>query len=266
MSRAARYASLSLYYLSQCLKGRLAYRADVWAGFLSDLAYQAANLVFILVVFEHVPAVRGWTRDELIFIYGYFLVPFALFMATAANLWDFADRYIVRGEMDRILTRPLPSLFQVLMETLDPDSLLGAFTGVLVMVWAGGRLSLNLHWWDVPLAAALILGSTLIYHGIFIVLASVAFWTDSRTGLVPLVWNLNPYGRYPVEIYDRWLGFLLTWVLPLAFTAFIPATYLLNRDTWRGLALATPLMGAAFFALGLAAWNAGLRRYRGAGW
>lgn len=266
MRGALRYLELAARYLLQHVKARLAYRADLWAGLISDLASQAASLVFILVVFAHVPALRGWSRDELIFIYGYFLVPFSIFNATSANLWNFADRYVVRGELDRVLTRPLPSLFQVLLETVEPESLLGGLGGVGLMVWAGRRLGLEPGWGDLVVLAALTLGSVLVYDGIFVALASVAFWTDSRSGLIPLVWNLHVYGRYPAEIYDRWLRFLLTWVLPMSFTAFYPATYLLDRAAWRAYALATPVAGLAAFGLGLLAWNAGLRRYRGAGW
>lgn len=266
MRRVRFHGSLAAGYLFQCVKARLAYRADLWAGLASDLASQAAALVFILVVYAHVPDVRGWTREELIFIYGYFLVPFSLFNATAANLWDFADRYVVRGEMDRVLTRPLHTLFQVSLETVDVDALLGVFTGVGLMIWAGDRLGLEVRWWDPPVFVFLVAGSTAVYHGIFVALASVAFWTDSRTGLIPLLWNLNTYGRYPVEIYQGWLRFLLTWAVPLSFTAFYPATLFLDRARWHSYALATPIAGLAVFTAGLALWNAGVRRYRGAGW
>lgn len=259
------YLAVGFRYVAQYVKGRLIYGADFWTGVFSDLIFQTANLLFLLVVFDHVPAIHGWRREEILFIYGYFLVPFALFNATAANLWDFADRYVVRGEMDRVLTRPLPALFQVLLETFEAESLLGVFTGAALMGWAGSALDIEWRWWDGPLLLALVVGSAMVYFGIFVALASVAFWADGRTGLIPLVWNLNSYGRYPVEIYRGSLRFVLTWVLPLAFAGFYPAAYLLRHGAWHVYALLTPVVGAAAFALGLLAWRAGIRRYRGAG-
>ena len=44
------------------------------------------------------------------------LFPYAIFDAFF-NIWDFNERYIVKGEMDRILTRPIHSLFQIILET-----------------------------------------------------------------------------------------------------------------------------------------------------
>ncbi|MDA0175098.1 ABC-2 family transporter protein, partial [Solirubrobacter taibaiensis] len=104
------------------------YRGDFIVGLLSDLSLQAVNLIFILVVFGHTQALKGWSREEVIFIYGFFLVPFAIFSAFF-NIWDFNDRYIIKGEMDRVLTRPIHSLFQIILERMELESLIGAITG-----------------------------------------------------------------------------------------------------------------------------------------
>ena len=110
------YISVFFQYASQYLKTRLTYRVDTVIEILSDLLIQGVNLVFILVVFGHTQFLNGWNRDEIIFIYGFFLVPYALFSAFF-NIWDFNERYIVKGELDRVVTRPVHSLFQIIMET-----------------------------------------------------------------------------------------------------------------------------------------------------
>ena len=122
------YVSMFFQYASQYLKTRFTYRVDTVIEILSDLLNQAVNLIFILVVFGHTSFLSGWNREEIIFIYGFFLVPFALFSAFF-NIWDFNERYIVKGEMDRVLTRPIHSLFQIIMERMELESLFGAITG-----------------------------------------------------------------------------------------------------------------------------------------
>lgn len=129
------YIKLFLQYASQYIKTKLEYRGDFIVGLLSDLSLQAVNLIFILVVFGHTQALKGWSREEVIFIYGFFLVPFAIFSAFF-NIWDFNDRYIIKGEMDRILTRPIHSLFQIILERMELESLIGAITGMIVMGYA----------------------------------------------------------------------------------------------------------------------------------
>lgn len=68
-------------------------------------------------------------------------MPFAIF--SAFNIWDFNDRYIIKGEMDRILTRPIHSLFQIILERMELESLIGAITGMIVMGYAAVELQLS---------------------------------------------------------------------------------------------------------------------------
>ena len=71
-----RYIELFLQYSGQYIKTRLAYRSDVVVGFLFDLLQQVVNLTFIFLVFDYTSSMNGWSRDEVIFIYGYFFNSF----------------------------------------------------------------------------------------------------------------------------------------------------------------------------------------------
>jgi ABC-2 type transport system permease protein len=258
------YLSIFFQYVGQYMKTKLQYRADMFVELLSDLLFQGVNLVFILVVFGHTQFLSGWSREEIIFIYGFFLVPYSLFSAFF-NIWDFNERYIVNGEMDRILTRPIHSLFQVILERMELESLFGAITGMIVMGYAASKLNLTFHWYDPLIFMVMVIGGALVYGGIFISLASIGFWSDAKTSIMPTMYNIGNYGRYPVDIYNRVIRFVLTWILPFAFVGVYPSAYFLGRSEWYGYAFLTPFVGIVFFVLSVMLWNAGVKRYRGAG-
>jgi ABC-2 type transport system permease protein len=258
------YFSMFSQYFAQYLKTRLQYRVDLAVEIFSDLLFQGVNLVFILVVFGHTQFLSGWNREEIIFIYGFFLVPFAIF-ASFFNIWDFNERYIVKGEMDRILTRPIHSLFQVIIERMEVESLFGAITGITIMIYAGMKLDLAFHWYDIFIFAIMVIGGALVYAGIFISLASIGFWSDARTSIMPMMYNIGNYGRYPVNIYNKVIRFVLTWILPFAFVGVYPSAYFLGKEDWYVYAFLTPVVGAVFFTLSVVLWNIGVTKYRGAG-
>jgi ABC-2 type transport system permease protein len=251
-------------YLSQYFKTRLAYRANFFVELVSNLAYELINLVFIIVVFQHVPFLNEWSRDEIIFIYGYFLIPYALF-SMFFNFWDFNEKYIIRGEMDRVLTRPLHNLAQVCLESIAPDRVFGIITGLIIMGYAAVRLKLSFAWYDPFLFVLLSLSSAMIYAGLYTAISAISFFTDSRTGIAPMLWNIQNYGRYPVDVYNKAIRIILTWVLPFAFVGVYPSAYFLKKEQWFTFAMLTPLMGVIFFAIGLIVWNRGVKKYRGAG-
>ncbi len=258
------YFSLFADYFKNYMKTRMTYRSDFWIEVLSDLMFNFMNLVFILVVFLHTPLLGDWTEMEIVFIYGYFMVPYGLF-GCFFNLWNFTERYVVKGEMDRVLTRPAYNLVQLLLENMDPSALFGSLVGGAIMIYAWAHLDIGFLWYDPLVLALLTVGSAMIYAGVYTALTAISFFSDAPTGILPLMWNIQNYGRYPVGIYNKAIRIMLTWVLPFAFVGFYPSTFFLERDHFSWMAAITPVVGAAFLFLGLAFWRVGVKRYRGAG-
>ncbi|CAM3629171.1 ABC transporter permease [Marinicrinis lubricantis] len=258
------YASIFWNYLKTYMKTRMTYRSDFWIEVLSDLLFQGMNLLFILVVFGHTDLLGGWTRDEIIFIYGYFMIPYGIF-SCFFNLWDFTERYIVKGEMDRVLTRPAHNLVQLLLENMDPPALLGAVTGGIIMGYAWLELGVAFHWYDLLVLLLFVLGSVMIYAGIYMVLTAVSFFSDAPTGILPLMYNIQQYGRYPVNIYNKVLRFVLTWLVPFAFVGVYPSAFFLEKGASAAFTFLTPVVGIVFLTIGILFWNYGVKRYRGAG-
>jgi len=260
------YLSLCWEYMKNYAKTRLTYRTDFWIEVLSDLLFQGLNLIFILIVFQHTPTLGGWSEAEVVFVYGFFMIPYGIFGAFF-NLWNFSERYIVKGEMDRVLTRPAYNLYQVLLENMDPTSLFGSLVGVIIMGISWTQLGLPFEMLDLVMLIVFVLGAVLIYAGLYTAITAISFYSDAPTGIIPLMYNVQNYGRYPVGIYNKAIRFLLTWILPFAFVGVIPASYFLDRneDGLSSLALLTPVVGIVVLTLGLMIWNRGIKRYRGAG-
>lgn len=259
------HGEIFFHYAAQYLKTRMAYRGDFWIYLLSDFLLQSVNLIFILTLFARVPHIKGWSREEVLFIYGFFLVPFGFYSGFFNHLFDVPEKYILRGELDRVLLRPLNTLFQVVVETMNLELIFIALAGIIIMIYSGAQMDLAWHWWDFPLALLLIVGATLIYGGIYTLLASLGFWAEGNLGLMPMIYNLSQYGRYPVTVYRGVIRFILTWILPFAFVGFFPSTIFLRRYEFLPYALLTPVVGVVFFGLGWLVWQRGIRRYVGAG-
>lgn len=251
-------------YFKNDIKTRLTYRADFWIELASNLLFQMTYLILIFVIFMYTPTLAGWSREELIFVYGYFMIPFGIF-SCFFNLWGFSERYIVKGEMDRILTRPVHNLFQILLENVDPPSMIGSIIGAVIMSICGERLGLYFGIVELLMMLMMLMGSVLLYFGIYVALTSISFYLDAPIAILPLVWNVQNYGYYPLAIHNRFIQLLLTWILPFAFIGIIPASYFIKGKGMEQIALLTPLVGALFFFIGITLWNGGVRRYRGAG-
>lgn len=258
------YGSLIWEYMKNYMKTRLTYRADFWVEVLSDLLFQATNLIFILVVFQHTKTLGGWTELEVVFVYGYFMIPYGIF-SCFVNLWGFSERYIIKGEMDRIMTRPAFSLFQVFLENIDPPSIIGSIVGAVIMGTCWAQLGIPFGIVEFLVLLVMVIGSFMIYTGIYTALTAISFFSDAPTGILPLMFNIQGYGRYPITIYNRLIQVVLTWILPFAFVGVYPAAYFLDHEITKSFALLTPVVGIVCLTAGVLFWNYGVRKYRGAG-
>jgi len=261
----ARHGRLFGLYFSQYAKARLEYRLDFFSSVFASFLGTAASFGFLLIVFSRVPAVKGWTFEEMVFLYGFSLIPLGIFNVLSWNLYQFPDRYLIEGRFDRVLVRPVSSVFQVLFEAFRLESLQETLTGVAAVVWASRRLHLEFSALDVVLFVLWAAFAAAIYLAIFVGLSATSFWIEDRIGIVPPIFNLMQFGRYPLSIYDAWIRFVLSFVIPFAFATFFPTIRFLKRPEFVREFWAVPLVAALTVAIALAAWNSGVKRYHSTG-
>ena len=265
MASLKRDLRLFWLYFSQYAKARLEYRADFFSSVLASFLGTAAAFGFLLIVFSRGPVVPGWRFEELVFLYGFSLVPLGIFNVFSWNLYLFADRYLIEGRFDRVLLRPVSPVFQVLFESFRLESLQETVTGIAAVVWASRRLGIAFGPADVLLFAAWSICGAVIYLAIFIGLTATSFWIEDRIGIVPPVFNLMQFGRYPLTIYDAWVRFALSFLIPFAFASFYPTARFLHRTEFLSEFWGVPLVAAVSLALALSIWKAGVARYHSTG-
>jgi len=260
-----RHLRLFGMYFSQYAKARLEYRADFFSSVAASFLGTAASFGFLLIVFSRVPAVKGWTFAEMVFLYGFSLVPLGLFNVLSWNLYLFSDRYLIEGRFDRVLLRPVSPIFQVLFESFRLESLQETATGLFAVAWAVRKLGLSFGVLEVILFVVWTACGAVIYLAIFIGLTATSFWIEDRIGITPPVFNLMQFGRYPLTIYDAWVRFALSFVIPFAFASFYPTLRFLHRKEFPAEFWAVPIVAVLVFSLAISLWNAGVARYHSTG-
>ena len=260
-----RHLSILAYYFAQYIKVRLAYPGDFLIAVSTSLAGTVASFGFLYILFHRVSSLQGWAFEELLFIYGFNLVCLGLFNVLSMNLYEFGERYIMEGRFDQVMLRPLHSLFQVIFEAFRIESFQEFATGLAVIVYVWHKLDLPLTALDGLLFLLMVVSGVTIYLSVFVMLSSLSFWFEDRVGVSPPVYNMIAFGRYPVTIYNVFIQFLLSWIIPFAFASFYPTTYFLQRHEFADFFTLVPLVAAAFLLLALFLWKRGVRGYQSTG-
>ena len=70
-----RYIRLHRIFIAQYLKRLMEYKVDFLLGAIGLVIAQAIQMLFIGIIFSQIPQLQGWTFEEILFIYGFSLIP-----------------------------------------------------------------------------------------------------------------------------------------------------------------------------------------------
>ena len=248
----------------QRAKVRLAYRADFLIMAVGDVLLAAVGLLFLTTLFHHLPGLGGWSAAEVLYCWGFAEAAVGLFFVVFGGLFVLNQRYIVGGELDRVLLRPLDPYAQVLLDNVSWEDLPVLFLGIGAMAWAAPDLG-DVAAWRWAMVPLLVVTSACVLGGLLTTVSSAGFHLHHRGTSVGLVFQLSTFTRYPLDLFHPALRLLLTFALPLGFAGFYPASLVLHATEWHPYALVQPVVGIAALALGYAAFRFGLTRYASSG-
>ncbi len=251
------------------IRSTMAYRASFVLSAFGNFAMTALDFVTILLMFSRVDALGGWSLPEVAFLYGLSGISFGL-ADLAIGSMERLGRRVRDGTLDTLLVRPVPVLAQVAADRFALRRLGRVTQGLLVLGYA--LVVLDVDWTPakVLLMPVAVLSGAGIFCAVFVAAAAFQFVAQDAAE----VSNAFTYGgttmlQYPPTVFALDLVRGATFVVPLAFVNWLPASYVLGRpyplDLPGWVAFAPPLVAAACCAPAGLAWRAGLRSYRSTG-
>ena len=257
--------------ISVQIRSQMQYRASFvleifTTGLITLLEYAALALIFY-----RFQSLKGWTLGEVAFLYGLAETAFGVMdMVFSGFDPQHFGLEVRRGTLDQLLLRPLNITLQVMGSEFILRRIGKIAVGIFIFFTA---LTLTeVHWTIAKIAylPVVITGMTCFFGGLFIVGATITFWTVESIEAI----NIFTYGgsfmiSYPMHIYMDWLRKLFTFIIPAAFLNYYPALYFLDKPDPFGLPpfapFLSPLAGFGVLLAALAFWRFGIRNYQSTG-
>lgn len=225
-----------------------------------------ATIKFVVAEFG---TINGWNYGQLAFLYGIAVMSHALSMIFFIQGW-FMGYYVVEGDFDRYLLRPMSVLFQFFFTNINIVGITDLIPGVCVFAYGCAKVGFAWSVGSVLSLLSLLLGATLIRGGVYIAMGTLSFWTKSTSQFAMFTQEFfDKTTMYPLSMYPEALQFLLTYIIPIGWISFYPAGELLGieqtRFSFSGMPFVTLGVGIAVLMLAGLFFKAGLRNYESAG-
>lgn len=255
--------------LGAAVRSGLAYRADFVLGVLGGIALQGTGMAFIGIILTTFGSIGGWGIGEVAFLYGLRLTVHGVFTVPGAQVFSI-DRAIRLGEFDRYLVRPISPLVQLLTHRVAFTVVGDLLGGVALLVVASTLVDVAWTPAAIGFLVLAILGGAGIEFACHLTISAMAFRLLSVRSFRLMVDNaISEFGNYPMVIFPTLLRFGLTFVLPIAFAAYLPATVLLDRTDELSIspwfAYLAPLVGFALVYAAHRFWKHQIRHYHSSG-
>jgi len=255
--------------LASRIRAQRAYPTSFALDLASSLLVGLTELGEVWVVFANVTVLGGLDLDAVLLLFGLSNLAFSLADMVVGHV-DTLPTYIRMGSLDAFYLRPLPLLAQLVTSDLTLKRL--ARIGVAAVALAAGLLRNDIHWGPqtlMLLGVALICG-TAIFAGLFVCAASLQFFLVNGAELTSSFTYGGSYAAsQPASIFPTPLKLVFGYLVPVAFTAYLPTLAILHLPgppllpSWA--VWCTPAAVAWVWLTAMCLWRWGTRHYQGGG-
>lgn len=239
----------------------MAYRGDFLMVTLGSYGYTILSLIMINVITEKFDNIAGWSRLNLLFLFGYSQLVYYLFHMFFGAVESLSSR-VIDGKLDMYLLKPLNTFLSAIVSTS------GVLTLPASMLLALGVSIFALFKtpFDIPMLLFAILFlpvSTYLFLMSRLAIALLSFWLSDVWPLIAFFNQIEDNNRFPIDIYPKKLQNFLIAVTPVIICAYIPARFLFFGFDLKWF-LTYVFLIIFFTVLNTFLWDRGLKNYSSA--
>lgn len=246
------------------LKGAMQYKISFLLTLIGHFLVSFNVFLGIVFLYDRFHEVNGYKFSEVVLCYATVLMSFSLAEMFMRGFDMFAQT-IGNCEFDRILLRPRSSVLQVVSGKIE-FTRFGRIVQAFIMFIYGITVSKIAWTFDKSLTLLLmVLGGSVIFGCLFIIYASLCFFTlDGLEFMNVLTDGAREYGKYPMDIYGKWVIRFCTYLVPYTLFQYYPFLYITGRsgNQWYML---LPILGCLFLLPSCLLWRFGVRHYKSTG-
>ena len=252
-------------YVKHSILAQMQYRISFVLQAFGHFLVTAIEFLGIWALFTRFGSLRGYTLPEVALFYGTINTAFALADALGRG-FDVLSVQIKSGDFDRVLLRPRSTILQIFGYEFTMRRIGRFAQGLAVLAFAAISLGLYRDPAALLLIAMSVIGSVMMFLGLYVIQATISFWTiESLEIMNTLTYGGVETAQYPMSIYRRMFRRFFTFIVPLACVTYFPLRDAIDPSHLSLIGILAPVTGPLFFGLSMGFWKLGIRHYTSTG-
>lgn len=222
----------------------------------------ASAFLILYVVVGRARQLAGYSLAQAIFVLALFNFGSTTIQLFFRGVYMFRQK-VVDGTFDFYLLNPLSELFYSLFSYTDPLDLLLVIPYGYIVGWAWLNAGYSFSFFHLFLLISSLIILSLFVFSLHVLIIGIGIRYLEVDNTVMLYRDIEKMAAFPIDIYGKGVGGFLTYIMPFALMATIPAKFVF------GLTSPTILLGFLLLALAyvkgaLWFWQKSLKKYASA--
>lgn len=236
-----------------------------WSGLLFLIGKVVRFLLYFVFLFSVLTGAKnlaGLNPKQVIFFFLIFNFIDITVQFLFRGVYHFRPS-VVSGNFDLDLLKPMPSFFRPVFGWTDILDFLTLIPLVLYIFRFSliNHLAAGFYSWIIFLF--LLVNALIISFAIHLTVCAVCILTLEIDHLIWVYRDLTNMGRFPTDIYPKWIQGVLTFTIPVVIMVTVPVKSLLGIVSWQ-MPVLSFFIGALFLFASLKFWKFSLKRYTSA--
>lgn len=228
------YLRVWLTFFRNSLVREMTFRGNFVIEIITRLFWFAAQIVLFDIIYQHVPTIQDWNREEYFAFMATGMMINALveafFMPNCANF----SELIRTGDLDFVLLKPIDTQFLISFEKVNFAMVNQILLATLLLWYSLSSNQTVVTTGNVLMYLLLISVGVSFFYSLMIGLASTSVWFGRNQGLYDFWFYITIFARYPQNVYRQsfggeiiWFGF--SFVIPILLVVTVPSRVLLQK-------------------------------------
>lgn len=216
---------------------------------------------FILVIESKTKNIVGYSIWQIIFFFATFNLIDILSQLFLREVYQFRS-YVVSGDFDYFLVKPLSPLFRALFGGSDVLDFPVLIASIFFLMLSAGHIG-NINLINTLFYVLLVINALFIALSFHIFVLGICILTTEIDNTLWTYRDLIQLGRFPIDIYREPLRGFLTFIIPIGIMITFPAKMFMGFLSTQ-LILVAFFVSVVFLGVSLYMWKYSLRKYSSA--
>ncbi len=230
MKSVLNYFNIYRNFVSCSLTEELSFRLNFFLLLVVDAIFTLSALGTTFILFDHIPALGNWNRDQLQFFLVFMLIIDDFQgLVLSSNFWMLSTD-LKAGNLDFTFLKPVHSFLPMFFRYLRPSSVISLVIDIALLFYFADKL--NFTYVDYIALPFLLFLSVCLRFILEMAIALLMFWTTEGVGINFIRLQLQSLSRWPDLIYRGIAKKVLMTLLPVLLVGSAPMHFLFDHTKW----------------------------------